>query len=275
MLLEQRKILITGGGSGIGLALAKALAPMNDVVIAGRDVRKLEQARASLPALHTLRLDVSSEGEARTAVDWMTNRLGGIDLLINSAGVLKGHAFESAADSAITEEVVVNLLGSVRMTRVALPFLRRSDDGAVVFFSSAMALGASPGMAVYAATKAAVHSLARSLRAELRNEVKVFDVLPPWVDTELARGLARTRMPAARVVDEIVRALRRNQFDVYIGRIKALGVISRLAPSVADALLSRELIGSPGTGTPAERQAAGGVPGSGRTAPENGDPPLK
>lgn len=242
MRLEQRKILITGGGSGIGLALAQALAPTNDVVIAGRDVQKLERARASLPVLHTLRLDATLEGEAQAAVAWMTNRLGGIDLLVNSAGVLRGQAFESAADSAMSEEVAVNLLASVRMTRVALPFLRRSDDGAVVFLSSAVALGAAPGVAVYAATKAAVHSLARSLRAELRNEVKVFEVLPPWVDTELARGLARTRMPAARVADEIVRALRQDRFEVYIGPIKALGMISRLAPALADALLARELI---------------------------------
>jgi uncharacterized oxidoreductase len=270
MKLEQRKILITGGGSGIGLELAKALLPANDVVIAGRDAGKLERAKAALPALHIFRLDVTSEAEARAAVDWMTDRLGGIDLLINSAGVLKGQAFESAADSATTEEVAVNLLGSVRMTRVALPLLRRSDDGAVVLFSSAVALGASPTLAVYAATKAAVHSLARSLHAELRNEVKVFDVLPPWVDTDLARGLARSRMPAARVVDEIVRALRRDQFEVYIGRIKALGVIGRLAPSIADALLARELIASPGTGS------SGGVkapsrPGGGRPTASGSD----
>ena len=68
------------------------------------------------------------------------------------------------------------------------------------------ALRASRGVAVYGATKAAVHSLARSLRAELRNEIKVFDGLPPWVDTELARWLARTRISAARVVEEVVRA---------------------------------------------------------------------
>ena len=271
MRLERRKILITGGGSGIGLELAKALVPANDVVIAGRDVGKLERAKAGLAPLHIFRLDVTSEAEARAAVDRMTNRLGGMDLLINSAGVLKGRAFESAADSAITEEVTVNLLGSVRMTRAALPLLRRSDDGAVVFLSSAVALGASPGVAVYAATKAAVHSLARSLRAEFRARVKVFDVLPPWVDTELARGIARTGMPAAGVVEEIVRALRRDQFEVYIGRIKALGVIGRLAPSIADALLAHELIAFPGTGSPAERQAPSRPPGGRPTSPGSGD----
>jgi len=131
------------------------------------------------------------------------------------------------------------------MTRVALPLLRRSDDGGVVFFSSAMALGASPGMAVYAATKVAIHSLARSLRAELRGVVKVFDVLPPWVDTELSHGRGRTKVPAADVADEIARAIIQDQFEVPIGRIKALRLVSRVAPSLADAILARELVGSP------------------------------
>ncbi len=240
MRLEQRKILITGGGSGIGFALAKVLSPTNTVVIAGRDLQKLERARASLNVVHTLRLDVTLEDEARAGVGWMADRLGGIDLLVNSAGVLRGRAFESTPDPAMSEEVAINLLGSARMTRVALPLLRQSEDGAAVFLSSGVALGASPGVAVYAATKAAVHSLARSLRSELRNEIKVFDILPPWVDTELSGGFGRTRMPAARVADEIVRALLRDQFEVYIGRIKALGVVSRLAPTLADAILARE-----------------------------------
>lgn len=210
-------------------------------MIAGRDVEKLERAKASLPAVRTLRLDVTSEDEARAAVAWMTDRLGGIDVLVNSAGVLHGQFESATADQATNEEIAVNLVGSVRVTRLALPLLRRSGDGAVVFLSSAVALGSSPGLAVYAATKAAVHSLARSLRSELRNEVKVFDVLPPFVDTELARGLGRTKLPAADVAAEIVRALRQDQFEVLIGRIKALGVVSRLAPSLADAILAREL----------------------------------
>ena len=253
MRLEQRKILITGGGSGIGLALAQALASANDVVIAGRDVQKLERARGSLPALHTLRLDVTSEDEARAAVGWMADHLGGIEVLVNSAGVFGGEAFESAAaDRAASDEVSINVLGAVRMTRLALPLLRQSDDGAVVFLSSAVALGAAPGLAVYAATKAAVHSLARTLRAELRNQIKVFDVLPPFVDTDLVRGLGRTRLPAAQVADEIVRALRDDRFEVYIGRIRALGIVNRLAPSIADAILARELVDSPATGARGE-----------------------
>ncbi len=257
MQLQRRKILITGGGSGIGLALAQALAPANDVVIAGRDVRKLERATANLPALQALRLDVTSEDEAQAAVRWMADHVGGIDMLVNSAGIFAGEAFDSAAaDRAASDEVAINFLGSARMVRLALPLLCQSDDGAVVFISSAVALGASPGMAVYAATKAAVHSLARTLRAELRRDVKVFDVLPPFVETDLARGLGRTRLSAVQIANEIVRALRDDQFEVYIGRIKALGIVSRLAPSLADAILARELVGAPVYRAPSEGPAA-------------------
>jgi len=218
MRLEQRKILITGGGSGIGLALAQALASTNDVVIAGRDVQKLERARASLPALQTLRLDVTLESAAQAAVAWMVNRLRGIDLLVNSAGVLHGQAFESEADSAMSEEVAVNLLGSMKMTQVALPFLRQSDDGAVVFLSSGLALGASPGAAVYAATKAAIHSLARSLRTELRYKVKVFKRPAPMgrhrtrprPRADQDAGRARGRGNRARPPSGPIRRIRRS-----------------------------------------------------------------
>ena len=78
MRLEQRRVLITGGGSGIGLELARALVPTNEVVIAGQDMGRLERAKADLPALYVLRLDVTSEPDARSAIDWMADRLGGM-----------------------------------------------------------------------------------------------------------------------------------------------------------------------------------------------------
>ena len=132
--------------------------------------------------------------------------------------------------AAVEEEVAVNLLGSLRMTRLALPHLRHSDDGAVVFLSSALALTAAPGLASYAATKAAIHSAARSLRVELAGQVKVFDVLPPFVDTDLARGIGRTKLSAQRVAAEIIDGLRRDRLEIRIGQIGALAVLSRLVP---------------------------------------------
>ncbi len=240
MRLVERRILITGGGSGIGLALARALAPENTVVIAGRDERKLEAARASTPRLQALRLDVTSEDDAHRAIGWVDEHLGGLDLLVNSAGVFTSGAFDEAgAERAARADVEVNLLGSVRMTRLALPLLRRSNDGAVVLLSSALALVSAPGMAVYAASKAAIHSLARSLRAELDGQVKVFDVLPPWVESELSHEIKGAKVTPEYVAGEIAIGLRKERFEIRIGRIKQLAVVGRISPKLADSIAAR------------------------------------
>src|SRR5262249_6968124 len=146
----------------------------------GRDEAKLERARAATPGLLAHRLDVTSEESAAAAVEWVAGELGGLDLLVNNAGLFRGYAFSSPQSAALSvEDLEINLGGAIRLTRLALPLLERSGGGAVLFVSSAVALGAVPGMAVYGATKAAVHSLARSLRAELRPKgVRVFEVLP-------------------------------------------------------------------------------------------------
>lgn len=108
-----------------------------------------------------------------------------------------------------------------------------------MLISSALALVSSPRMAVYAATKAAIHSLARSLRAELDGEVKVFDVLPPWVESGLSRTVRGAKISPERVAAEIVSALRRNRLEIRVGRIKQLAVISRISPALADSIVAR------------------------------------
>src|SRR5262245_2976957 len=245
MRLNERRILVTGGGSGIGLALAGALATGDRAVVAGRDETKLEAARAAIPTLETLRLDVTDQEDAARALAEIQTRLGGLDLLINCAGVMHAGPLdgpEMERDAA--QDVEINLLGTIRMTRLALPMLRASDDGAVVMFSSALALVSSPGMAVYAATKAAVHSLARSLRAELKGQVKVFDVLPPWTDSDLSREVRGAKIAPERVAGEIVEGMQREHSEIRVGRIKQLAVIERISPSWADSIAARAT-GSP------------------------------
>jgi uncharacterized oxidoreductase len=243
MKLEDKTILITGGGSGIGLELARRLADTNRVVIAGRDEGKLERARARTPALHSLRLDVTSEEEARQAVAWLEAELGGLDLLGNNAGLFRGYPLTASSAPAKTiEDVEVNLIGALRMTRLALPLLEASQDGAVLFVSSAVALAAVPGFSVYTATKAAVHSLSRSLRAELKESgVRVFEVLPPVVDTDQAQDLNVPKVTPGAVAAGIVAGLEHDNYEIRIGRIKQLATIARLAPPLADRIVTRAL----------------------------------
>jgi uncharacterized oxidoreductase len=243
MELAGKKILVTGGGSGIGLELARRLAGRNQVVIAGRDEERLERARADTPALHTRRLDVTSEDDARDAIAWIEDELGGLELLVNNAGLLRSYALADADTAERTDEdFEVNVLGALRMTRPALPLLESGQEGAVVFISSAMALAAVPGYAVYAATKAAVHSLARSLRAELKPRgIRIFEVLPPLVDTGPVRGVDVPKLSAGAVAEAIVSGLERDREEIRVAQVKQLAPIARLVPALGDRLVQRAL----------------------------------
>jgi uncharacterized oxidoreductase len=253
MQVSANRILITGGGSGIGLELARLLSHDNQVVIAGRSEARLEDARVRTPALSTRRLDVTSEDDARDAIAWVDSELGGLDLLVNSAGLLRGYPLSAGdAGAKSSEDLAVNLHGAIRMTRLALPLLGTRREGAVVFISSAVALAAVPGFAVYAATKAAVHSLARSLRAELRQDgIRVFEVIPPAVDTGPMGDLEVPKLSPATVAAAIVSGLRRDREEIRIGRIRQLAPLARLSPSLADRLVTRAL--TPPAGTPRGR----------------------
>jgi uncharacterized oxidoreductase len=241
MNLSGKRILITGGGSGIGLELARRLAENNWVVIAGRDTDRLARAEAEIPSLSVRRLDVTSESQARETIEWLQNGLGGLDLLVNNAGLLRGYSLtEGDAATKAAADVEVNLLGVLRMTRLALPLLQTSAGGTLVFMSSAVALAAVPGLSVYAATKAAVHSLARSLRAELKpSGVRVVEVLPPVVDTGPMRGVDVPKLSPAAVAEAIVAGLESDREEIRIARIRQLAVIARLAPGLADRLVVR------------------------------------
>jgi uncharacterized oxidoreductase len=243
MELAGKRILVTGGGSGIGLELARRLAGRNQVVIAGRDEKRLERARADTPALKTRRLDVTSEDDARDAIAWIEGELGGLELLVNNAGLLRSYVVTDAdAAERTDEDVAVNVLGALRMTRLALPLLESGQEGAVVFISSAMALAAVPGYAVYAATKAAVHSLARSLRAELKPRgIRVFEVLPPLVDTGQVRGVDVPKLSAGAVAEAIVSGLERDREEIRVAQVKQLAPIARLVPTLGDRLVQRAL----------------------------------
>jgi uncharacterized oxidoreductase len=234
------KVLITGGGSGIGLATARQLARDNEVVIAGRDRNRLEAAIDQNPLLRMQLLDVSAEAQARRAIGDIVSELGGLDLLVNAAGVIDAYGIDSPkAERAAERDVQTNLLGSIRMVRLTLPYLRRQQRAGIVLFSSVVAIAPAPGYAVYSATKAAVHSLARSLRQELAGEVAIFDVLPPWVDTDQASGLDVPKIGPDDVARAIVEALERDRTDVLVGRARLVSLVDRVSPSLADRLVAR------------------------------------
>jgi uncharacterized oxidoreductase len=247
MKLEDKTILITGGGSGIGLELARRLADANHVIIGGRSTSRLRAAHESDPRLRAVALDVTSEASAASVIDRIRDEYGRLDVLVNNAGFMSdGDLGAPGAEGSIAAELAVNLEGPIRMTRLALPLLRASPEAAIVFISSSVAIAAVPQHAVYTAAKAGIHSFARSLRADSTiSSILVFEVLPPAVDTDLVGALDVPKITPSAVADAVISGMRRGQQQIAIGQIRPLMAIARIAPRAADALVQRALRTSP------------------------------
>jgi 3-oxoacyl-[acyl-carrier protein] reductase len=164
-----KSALVTGGSSGIGLAIARALGEDGyALTLASRRPEKVEAAAAELGAL-AVAADVSSAEDCERLVAAHRERHGGLDVLVNSAGIGIGGTIEKLAPKHLDLQLGVNLRGLILVTKYALPLLRESR-GHVINLASIAGREASPGLAVYGATKAAVIALTRSLNAEVEGD---------------------------------------------------------------------------------------------------------
>ena len=203
--------LVTGGSSGIGLAIARALAEDGyELTLVSRRAEKVEPAAAELGA-HGVAADVSKEDEAERAVDEHRERFGRLDVLVNSAGVGVAGRIEDLQAKHFDLQIGVNLRGLFLVTRAALPLLKEAH-GHVINLASIAGTLPTPGLATYGAAKAAVIALTRSLNAELEDDgVRVTALCPGFVDTPMASwtGLAGEEMIQPEDCAELVRALLR------------------------------------------------------------------
>ncbi|MFF3655291.1 SDR family NAD(P)-dependent oxidoreductase [Streptomyces olivochromogenes] len=186
--------LVTGGASGIGLASARLLAAQ------GARVAVLDRVEAAAEgfAVH-VRADIGDDPSVVTAVEQAVSALGGLDVLVNSAGIGAQGGIEDNTDDEWHRVLDINVLGLVRVTRAALPALRASAHAAIVNISSIAAAAGLPQRALYSAGKGAVLSLTRAMAADLLPErIRVNAVSPGTVDTPwVNRLLDRADDPAA------------------------------------------------------------------------------
>jgi uncharacterized oxidoreductase len=189
MNISGNTILITGGGSGIGRALAEAFhAKGNQVIVAGRRPGALDETTAANPGMRSAVLDIEDRDAipafaARIAAEFPT-----LNVLVNNAGIMRRETLTvSPVDLATAEATVAtNLLGPIRLTAAFLPHLRRQPGATVLMVSSGLAFVPIAITPTYCATKAAIHSYSQSLRWQLRDSnVEVLELAPPYVQTEL------------------------------------------------------------------------------------------
>ncbi len=194
MNISGNTILITGGGSGIGRALAHALAAEgNRIIVAGRKADALEETARGHEGIATAVLDVADAGAIPAFAAKMAAEHPALNVLINNAGIMVYEDLDAEPYDLATAEAIIttNLLGPIRLTTALLPHLRKQAAATVMTVSSGLAFVPLAPTPTYSATKAAIHSWSDSLRYLLRGtSVEVIELAPPGLRTDLTPGQA-------------------------------------------------------------------------------------
>ena len=243
MKTSGNTVLITGGATGIGFALAEAfLEAGNEVIICGRRENKLLQAKEKLAGLHTRVCDVAKKGERRALLKWATRSFEGLNILINNAGIQREHDFaEGAVElSDLESEIKINLEAPIHLSALSAPHLKEKKEAAIINVTSGLAFLPLALFPVYCATKAALHSFSLSLRHQLsETSVRVYEVAPPLVDTELHDYMPEERRRELRGIapEEVARAtlmgLETGELEIAVGMARDLRAASRSDPEGA------------------------------------------
>ena len=243
MNLNNQKILLTGGSSGIGAALADALLRHGAQVLTC--ARHLPEP---LPAgIVFRRCDLSLPAERDALAAWIRDEHPDTAVLINNAAVQHALDFigdeRAALQQKLAQELAVNLEAPVALTAALLPVLARQSQAAIVNITTGLALAPKKSAPVYCATKAGLRNFTRALRYQIdatAPNIYVQEIMPPLVDTRMTAGRGRGKLRPAEVADAIVRAIESGRAETYIGKTRLLKWLLRLAPFAAYRILRNE-----------------------------------
>jgi short-subunit dehydrogenase len=256
--LQGRRILVTGASSGIGKALARQLAPLGaKLVLAARTEDKL---RALADALNCLKdnvlvvpTDITKEGERQHLLDCAVEHFGGIDVLVNNAGIASWAHFADSTEEILRQIMEVNFFAPAELIRKAIPILVNGVQPAVVNVSSMCGRRALPAWSEYSASKYALCGLTEALRGELaRFDIDILLIVPGLTRSDLSQHFLRSEgrakieydegMPPEVVAAAIVKSLRKNKTETWIGSdTQWMLRVNRWFPRLVDYLLARKV----------------------------------
>lgn len=253
-ILMEKVVVITGGSSGLGLALAGLFCELSvNVILIARDKNKLETAKSELEARHAnakislVSLDILDESKVNDAMNAIEAQFGRIDILINSAGILAEDYVENLTIEVFEKVMNTNYLGTVICTKAALPALKKSNGHLVNIASMAAIFGAF-GYTSYCASKFAVLGFTEALRLELKPQgIDVTVVCPPEFDGPMVEAIADSRtaegkylaqsagvMTAEQVAKETFAGIKKKKAVLLVGRnSKILAGFNRWFPSLS------------------------------------------
>jgi uncharacterized oxidoreductase len=229
MNMTGNTILITGGGSGIGRGLAEAFhAKGNQVVIAGRRKKLLDETVAANPGMKAAVLDIENSDAIRTFAENLKKDYPALNVVIHNAGIMKPESLKDGSVVDAEAMVTTNLLGPIRLNAALLPFLLKQQNPVIMTVTSGLAFVPLATTPTYCATKAALHSYTESMRYQLKDsQAQVLELIPPYVQTELLgphQASDPNAMPLKDFISETMSILENspNSTEICVERVKPL-----------------------------------------------------
>ena len=223
MKLTKNTIFITGGGSGIGRGLAEALHKLgNQVIISGRRKSNLDATTQANPGMHSVELDIADSASIAAVAKKLIGDYPAFNVLINNAGVmLIDDAAGKIDDLLLTSTITTNLMGPIRVTSALIEHLKKQANAAVIYNTSALAFVPLALTGVYSSTKAALHSYVLSQRFRLKGtSVRVLEIAPPWVQTDLLNSSDPRAMPLKEFIEETITVLGTDADEILVEQAK-------------------------------------------------------
>ncbi|AUO07891.1 short-chain dehydrogenase [Paenibacillus jamilae] len=220
MKLTGNTIFITGGGSGIGRALAEALHNLgNKVIISGRRKERLEETIKANPGMSAVELNVQDPASIKATAKQLIEKYPDVNVLINNAGIIQSDDAAGVIDEdVLISTVTTNLLGPIRLTSAFIEHLKAKEEAVVINTTSILGFVPLATTAVYSATKAALHTYTLSQRYMLKDtSVKVIEIVPPWVQSNNDEPRA---MPLDSFIDAIIKILGKDTDEVLVEEAK-------------------------------------------------------
>jgi uncharacterized oxidoreductase len=228
--LSSNTVLVTGGATGIGLALAERfLQGGSRVIICGRREDRLRDAARRHPSLHVHVCDVESAPERVALRDWAVTKYPDLNVLVNNAGIQRRTGLTDNAWEGVHQEIAINLEAPIHLALLFAPHLAGRRDAAIVNITSGLAFVPLVIAPVYSATKAALHSFTLSLRHQLASTpVRVVEIIPPPVDTDLGGpGLHTFGVPVNEFADAVMARLGQGDVEIAYGMAEKVSQASR------------------------------------------------
>lgn len=241
MKVNKNVILITGGTSGIGLELVNQLHTLgNKLIVASSNQENLSKLKEQFPSISTIVCDLGNPLSVKQLIETCLSEHKDINIIINNAGIQNNYTWATEKDGyrKIENEIQINFTSPMQITHGLLPLLLEKEAAAIVTVSSGLAFAPKKSAPIYCATKSAIHNATKALRYQLENtNVKVFEIIPPLVDTAMTEGRGKGKIMPKQLVDEFIVNFKRDKFESNIGKTKLLRIIQRISPSIAENIL--------------------------------------